>query len=161
MKREVMKNNKGFSLVELIVVIAIMAVLMAVLAPALLRYVEKSRAQKDASAASEVANAVEIALSVDDIYNKVAGADEIKVTYAGSDGTVTVESTNGLTDDAKTALENEIYTTLKAENGKIAAAASKTYKSDTFTVTAKYEPAKTTYTVTSAWNSASSAAAGN
>jgi type IV pilus assembly protein PilA len=155
MKKEVIKNNKGFSLVELIVVIAIMAVLMAVLAPALLRYVEKSRAQKDASAASEVANAVEIALSVDDIYNKVAGADEIRVTYTGESGAVAVESTNGLTDEAKTALENEIYTTLKAENGKISAAASKTYKADTFTVTAKYEPAKTTYTVTSEWSDGS------
>jgi type IV pilus assembly protein PilA len=152
MKREVMKNNKGFSLVELIVVIAIMAVLMAVLAPALLRYVEKSRAQKDASAASEVANAVEIALSVDDIYNKVAGADQIQVNYKGEDGSVTVESTNGLTDEAKTALQAEIYTTLKADDsGKIAAASSKTYKGDTFIVIAKYEAAKTTYTVTSGW----------
>ena len=42
MKKEMKKknNNKGFSLVELIVVIAIMAVLMVVLAPAMLRYVE-------------------------------------------------------------------------------------------------------------------------
>ena len=36
------KNNKGFSLVELIVVIAIMAVLVGVLAPQLMKYVEKS-----------------------------------------------------------------------------------------------------------------------
>ena len=39
------KNNKGFSLVELIVVVAIMAVLVGVLAPAYLRYVEKARRQ--------------------------------------------------------------------------------------------------------------------
>lgn len=39
------KNNKGFSLVELIVVVAIMAVLVGVLAPAYLRYVEKARQQ--------------------------------------------------------------------------------------------------------------------
>ena len=39
------KNNKGFSLVELIVVVAIMAVLVGVLAPAYLRYVEKTRMQ--------------------------------------------------------------------------------------------------------------------
>lgn len=38
-------NNKGFSLVELIVVVAIMAVLVGVLAPAYLRYVEKARQQ--------------------------------------------------------------------------------------------------------------------
>ena len=39
------KNNSGFSLIELIVVVAIMAVLVGVLAPAYLRYVEKSRQQ--------------------------------------------------------------------------------------------------------------------
>lgn len=38
-------KNKGFSLIELIVVVAIMAVLVGVLAPAYLRYVEKSRRQ--------------------------------------------------------------------------------------------------------------------
>ena len=44
------KNNKGFSLVELIVVVAIMAVLVGVLAPAYLSYVVKTRVQKDVSA---------------------------------------------------------------------------------------------------------------
>ncbi|MCM1143504.1 MAG: prepilin-type N-terminal cleavage/methylation domain-containing protein, partial [Lachnoclostridium sp.] len=39
MKKEM--NNKGFSLVELIIVIAIMVILVAVLAPQYLRYVEK------------------------------------------------------------------------------------------------------------------------
>ena len=37
------KNNKGFSLVELIVVVAIMAVLIGVLVPTLVRNVEKSK----------------------------------------------------------------------------------------------------------------------
>lgn len=40
-------NNKGFSLVELIIVIAIMAILVGVLAPQYLKYVEKSRVSSD------------------------------------------------------------------------------------------------------------------
>lgn len=42
-------NNKGFSLVELIIVIAIMAVLIGVLAPQFIKYVEKSKESKDIS----------------------------------------------------------------------------------------------------------------
>ena len=69
---DVRKNeNKGFSLVELIVVIAIMAVMTSVLAPALLQYVERSRAQKDDSAMGEVTNAIMLALSDQDIYDEV------------------------------------------------------------------------------------------
>ena len=43
------KNNSGFSLVELIIVIAIMAVLIGVLAPQFIKYVEKSKESKDIS----------------------------------------------------------------------------------------------------------------
>ena len=55
------KDNKGFSLVELIIVIAIMAVLVGVLAPAYLRYVEKSRKSADVQAIDAVMRAMEMA----------------------------------------------------------------------------------------------------
>ena len=64
-------GKSGFSLVELIVVIAIMAVMAAVLAPALLGYVEKSRAQKDYSAMGEVSNSVQLALADTDVYDEM------------------------------------------------------------------------------------------
>lgn len=63
-------ENKGFSLVELIVVIAIMAVLTSVLAPSLLGYVEKSRMQKDDSAMGEVTNAIKLALADQNVYDE-------------------------------------------------------------------------------------------
>ena len=66
-----MTGKSGFSLVELIVVIAIMAVMAAVLAPALLGYVERSRAQKDDSAMSEVTNAMQLSLADQDVYDEM------------------------------------------------------------------------------------------
>ena len=67
-------NNKGFSLVELIVVVAIMAVLVGVLAPTLLRYVEKTRLQKDNSAISEICQAAKIAMADEAINNAVSAS---------------------------------------------------------------------------------------
>jgi type IV pilus assembly protein PilA len=52
-------NNKGFSLVELIIVIAIMAVLVGVLAPQFIKYVESSRQSTDIDAVAEYKTAVE------------------------------------------------------------------------------------------------------
>ncbi len=53
-------NNKGFSLVELIIVIAIMAILIVVLAPQYLKYVEKSRNSTDLQSATEFKDAIEV-----------------------------------------------------------------------------------------------------
>lgn len=72
------KNNKGFSLVELIVVVAIMAVLLGVLVPTLVRNVEKSKHQKDINNLSEVRNAFEIEMASE----KFAGL-EGTLTYTG------------------------------------------------------------------------------
>ena len=58
MKKEM--NNKGFSLVELIIVIAIMAILVVVLAPQYLKYVEKSRESADLDNYQAIISAIEI-----------------------------------------------------------------------------------------------------
>lgn len=142
MKKEIKTDNKGFSLVELIVVVAIMAVLMVVLAPAMLRYVEKTRAQKDDSAASELRNAVDLALTLDNIYNE-AGAATFTVKLAG-DGTLTFDSAQPL-------LKAEVEATMKANGGKIGAMSSNKRKSDTYTVTATCNASDYSYTVSGAW----------
>lgn len=113
-------NNKGFSLVELIIVIAIMAVLMGVLAPQLLKYVEDSRVQTDLSAMAEVENATKIALSVEEIYN--AAGDTVTVTI--KNGTQPTSDLDELTEElAKTFPEPIELTskTLKNAEGKVTA----------------------------------------
>lgn len=79
-------NNKGFSLVELIIVIAIMAVLIGVLAPQYLKYVEKSRNSTD----QDNAAAIESALQV-----WAAETDSTSLYIAGKTATVTVTSSGG------------------------------------------------------------------
>ena len=53
-----MKNSKGFSLIELIIVIAIMAILVGVMAPLLIHYIEKTNVSSDYQLADTVCTAI-------------------------------------------------------------------------------------------------------
>ena len=129
------KNNKGFSLVELIVVIAIMAVLMAVLAPAMLRYVEKSRVQKDESAVSEAANAAELALADEDIYKKAADAGNADIAVNVEDDKTITSTIDDVATDVKKTVGDKITFVAKAHKGKTA------------TITLTYDTTKEAYII--------------
>ena len=53
------KNNKGFTLVELIVVLVILAILAAILVPALLGYIDKARNSQYEEEAHSILTAVQ------------------------------------------------------------------------------------------------------
>lgn len=90
------KNNKGFSLVELIVVIAIMAVLVGVLAPQLIKYVERSREATDIQNADSIATAIKTYYSDKETYPE-------KVTVVLTSGAAaSVAATDSQTSEALT-----------------------------------------------------------
>lgn len=130
------KNNKGFSLVELIVVVAIMAVLVGVLAPAYLKYVEKSRVSKDVATVDEIMGAIEVAMADETINANTASA--VIVLTGGTE--VTFSNATGKTD-----LEKELAAsvtsakltsnTLQGKNVNIAV----TNTAGVVTVTAAFE----------------------
>lgn len=71
------ENNKGFSLPELIVVIAITAVLASILAPRYLKYVNNARVAVDMQNARELANLVDAAIAGEgggSVANLIQGA---------------------------------------------------------------------------------------
>lgn len=61
--RNIINNKKGFSLVELIIVIAIMAILSAAIAPAVIRYIEKARKARDVEVAQTIVDAADLAMT--------------------------------------------------------------------------------------------------
>ena len=76
-----MKNNKGFSLVELIVVIAIMAILAAVAIPTFASFITKANKASDESYMNDIKYAVELALAEE---GGVPAGHEIRVTITSA-----------------------------------------------------------------------------
>ena len=105
-------NNKGFSLVELIIVIAIMAILAGAIAPALIRYIDKSRKSNDVSSGKTIKTAVETAMGTEDAYEQLTNKGEgskIEVEAGGSTAScITVSGGSGVTSDTKDEIFNNI-----------------------------------------------------
>jgi prepilin-type N-terminal cleavage/methylation domain-containing protein len=89
-------NNSGFSLVELIVVIAIMAVLVGVLAPTLIGNIEKSRESKDLQNLDTIRQAAITAIANEAAYKEVvpsSATTPTTLTVSWSSGKATATGT--------------------------------------------------------------------
>lgn len=77
------KNNKGFSLVELIVVVLIMGIIAVALAPQVMKWVETARDNSDENTAKDIKAAVQIAIADSQGKGETVGATTFSVTSAG------------------------------------------------------------------------------
>jgi type IV pilus assembly protein PilA len=111
--KKVVKNNKGFSLVELIVVIAIMAVLVGVLAPQFMGYVEKSREATDIQNLDSIRTQVEAWVADHENVTAVAVTlDSSGATAAPTGSTATSSDIIGTSTSTK--LKGNRWTKLEA-----------------------------------------------
>ncbi|MBP3243433.1 MAG: prepilin-type N-terminal cleavage/methylation domain-containing protein [Ruminococcus sp.] len=99
-------TKKGFTLIELIVVIAIIGVLAAILVPSMLGYVRKSKISSANSTASSIYKAINSALTELDEEGVDIGA-LTKITISGGSATSAATST-ALGADGDTKLTNKI-----------------------------------------------------
>ena len=131
------KNNKGFTLVELIIVIAIIAVLAAVVAPQYIKYLDKSKAAVDENAMAELAHSVEVAIADTTVYDTLpSGNFSVAYTDNATDIVVT-----GVTDASalKTAVKSVVTIPIDFK--------SKTHEGQKATISVTYDTTNKTFKV--------------
>lgn len=123
------KDNKGFTLVELIVVLVILAILAAILVPSLLGYIDRARSQQIVLNAKSVYTAAQAEMS--SLYGENKPASDITsrattvLETAGvgtdinaSDVTSVIVYTNAAASTSKARAEYKITSVSYTESGK-------------------------------------------
>jgi len=131
------RTNMGFSLVELIIVIAIMAILIGVLAPQYIKYVEKSRIEADRNTAEALLDSAHAMVSDEEYVDDISDGDTITFSSAG----VSSQST-GVVSALAEYFSGDLSVTVPK---------SKSFKTKTYTVTFSIN-SHDDFLITDSWN---------
>lgn len=115
-------NKKGFTLVELVVVIAIIGVLAAILVPSMMGYVKKSRLKTANSNAKTAYNAIATWVADEETKGTPVVWSGSGANFTASSFNCTVAATSGASSGNVSSVQKILYDTL-AENGKEAGVA--------------------------------------
>lgn len=109
-------NNKGFSLVELIIVIAIMAVLIGLLAPQFLKYVQRSKYSTDVKNGQEIATVVQTLIA-----DNALTTDETDKEFSASNALAEAKNKKLMAETpvSKVSAANKFYVTYDVKSGKV------------------------------------------
>ncbi|MDE5819789.1 MAG: type II secretion system GspH family protein [Lachnospiraceae bacterium] len=141
-------NDKGFSLVELIIVIAIMAILIGLLAPQYLKFVERSKKSADRDTVDEIIRTVQMDYADPESTKNVDGAS---ITLSPTSvATITEASGVATTDGLAAVLSGFGLNTsdMKLKSSKWHVGTSTGANVTSVTITFKYENETVTATVT-------------
>lgn len=152
-------NNKGFSLIELIIVIAIMAILVAIIAPNLTKYLGKSKKNTDTKNLDEIESTLKTCITdyemeaSDLISTPATGTTAVVIQFTSGGATMSTTDQaklNGAAatwSTAPTNFKNIVDTAIEAaktkskEKTNVYAKATITKKTDgTYTIKAEFTP---------------------
>lgn len=146
MKNEKKLNNKGFSLVELIIVIAIMAVLIAVLAPQYMRFIERGKVASDRDNIKAIQGALEV-YYVDPTDKALVNGCNITLDRTGASSTSTGDALTAINKALQTAglikSTDDVTKLPKLTNTETFQSVTITVKIDATTKTANIEVVET------------------
>ena len=108
------KDNKGFSLIEILTVVAILSVFVVVLVPAFVGHIGESKLDRDYTKFDSITNAIRTACAEPEVKNEVitkAGGDPLEIVFSiSADGKINFENgTMGGQSIANTYMWNNIY----------------------------------------------------
>lgn len=112
------RNNKGFSLVEMIVVVLIMAIIAVALAPQVMKWVYKARESADFQAADDLKAVGQVVVAEYEIDGAVLANAQYNVTEDGLNVVGGTDPNSGMKELFEQYLGGS-YPQVQSENGKV------------------------------------------